>query len=881
MTDETERWGEVQALFERLVELPPLERMRELAIVSAGDAELGRTVAALLEADRVSGDFIGAAIADAAALAEGTSRVGETVGAYRLLHEIGHGGMGAVYLAERSDDSYRAQVAIKFLRSPLAAPELARRFRAERQILADLVHPSIARLLDGGTADDGTPYLVMEYIEGVPLDEWCDRERWGVRGRASLMRRVCDAVQHAHRSLVVHRDLKPSNILVTSDGTPKLLDFGIATLSTADGAGDADATLIGAMTPSYASPEQLRGKRVTTASDTYSLGVVLYRLLTGTPPHELTGLSPAEMEQRVMQEPPPPPSSRAPAERAREIRGDLDTIVLKALRTDPDERYLSAAELSEELRRWLANEPIAARRASVAYRVRSFVRRYPVAVGASVLAIAALAASTTVSVIQARRAASERDRAAARQRVAEQATDFLVTLFQLADPNANAGAAITARQMLDRGAARILAGDISDADVRATLAISLATIYRNLAEYDAAGPLVDTALAVRARVNGKETTEYAAALHERAELLYNNGAYDSAAVVHRRVLAIQARVAPGDGDLTDATLYGLGISLDDLGKFDESETLLRQEVAMARRMRGDTGIDLSNSYVALAGVLRHQAKYDEAITLLERSLQLSTASLGRRSLDVAQSLNHLARTLSLAKRNEEAIPLVREAIAIQDTIHGKPHPETAASLGNLSGILSDLGRQEEAEAARRQSLAMLRAVFGDNHPYVAGTLSSLGEILAREEKFGAAERVYRESLAIHRRTVSAENPALAFPLTGLGRALLAEGRAQDALPYLREGYAVRESGLPSGHWHIAASGVALGECLTALGKPREALPYLRRARTTLEATFGASDSRAAKAREVLASALRALGEMGAADSVVAPSPTAVSPTPAR
>ncbi len=866
MTDETERWGQVQSLFERLVELPPLERVRELAIISAGDIELGRLVGTLLEADRVSGDFIGAAIADAAALTDHASRIGETVGAYRLIEEIGHGGMGAVYLAERSDDAYRAQVAIKFLRSPLAAPELARRFRAERQILADLVHPSIARLLDGGTAADGTPYLVMEYIDGIPLDEWCDRERWGVRGRVALMRRVCDAVQHAHRSLVVHRDLKPSNILVTADGTPKLLDFGIATLSTTDGASDADATLLGAMTPSYASPEQLRGKRVTTASDTYSLGVVLYRLLCGVPPHELTGLSPAEIEQRVTREPPAPPSTRAPADRAREIRGDLDTIVLKALRTDPDERYLSAAELSEELRRWLANEPIAARRASVAYRVRSFVRRYPVAVSASLLAVAALAASTTVSVIQARRAAVARDRAAERQRVAEEATDFLVTLFQLADPNTTAGDQVTARQMLDRGAARVLSGEISDPDVRATLAISLATIYRNLAEFDAARPLIDTALAVRARVNGEATTEYAAALHERAELLYNDGAYDSAAATHRRVLAIQERVAPGDQDLTETTLYGLGLTLDELGQYEEGERLLRRDVEMVRRMYGDTGLSVANSDLALAAVLRRQAKYDEAIPLLEKSLQLSTASVGRKNLDVAQSLNHLARTLSLAGRNEEAVPLVREAIAIQEAIHGKPHPETGASLGNLSGILSDLGRQDEAEVARRQSLAILRSVFGDNHPYIAGTLASLGDILLREEKYADAERSFRESLAIHRRTLSKGNPAIAYSLTGLGRALLAEGRAHDALPYLQEGYDVRSAGLPAGHWHIAASGVALGECLTALGKPLEALPYLRSARTTLDSTFGATDARSEKAKAVLDTALRALGE-DAADSV--------------
>jgi len=870
MAEVTERWQAVEAMFERALELPPAQREARVREWCGSDTELHRLVATLLDADAASGDFIGAAIAGAAALTDHPSRVGEVVGAYRLVGELGQGGMGAVYLAERSDDAYRAQVAIKFLRSTLAAPELARRFRAERQILADLEHPNIARLLDGGTAPDGSPFLVMEYVDGVPLDAWCERERWGIRGRVALMRRVCDAVQHAHRSLVVHRDLKPSNILVTGDGTPKLVDFGIATLVSTERDDGTAQTAYGAMTPGYASPEQLRGARVTTASDTYSLGVVLYRLLTGFPPHELEGLSPAEVERRVTGEPPPLPSSRVRGDAARRLRGDLDTIVLKALRVEPGERYLSAADLSEDLRRWLENEPIAARRAHLGHRLRALARRHPVGVTMSTLAILALATTTAASVVQARRAAAALVTAEERQRASEQATNFLVDLFELADPNTSTGAAMTARTLLDRGAERVLRGAVSDAQVRVSLATSLATIYRNLADYDAAKPLIDTALAVQLRTHGAETPEYASALHEHAEWLHNAGDYDSAAAVHRRVLSIQAARAPGDGEVTEASLYGLGVTLDELGQYEEAEQRLRDALVMNRRLRGDTGISLSQGLLALAAVLRRQARYDAAIPLLEESLQLATASVGRRNLDVAQSLNHLARTMSQAGRSADAVPLVEESIAIQRAIHGKPHPETAASLGNLSGILGDLGRFDEAEGARRESLAMMRAVFGREHPYIAATLTSLGDLMTRKEDWPAAERAYRESLDMHRRTLAADNPNLGYPLTGLGRTLTAQDRAREAESYLREAYNVRAGGMPRGHWHVAASAVALGECLLALSRARDALPFLQEGLAVLDSTFGVTDPRAQRARRGAAQALRALDRIADAEALERP-----------
>ena len=818
----TAAWARLTALFEALVDRPADEQQAAIAEADLPPA-LRDQLQRMLAADRAPEDALASAIATVAATPGGP--VPERLGPWQVLRELGRGGMGTVYLAERADAAYAAQVAIKLLRGALAAPELTARFRRERQLLATLDHPGIARLIDGGAAPDGTPYLVMEYVDGVPLDVWCDTRQLGVRARLDLVRRICDAVQHAHQALVVHRDLKPANILVTPDGTPKLLDFGIARLAD-EARGSEERTLYQAMTPSYASPEQLRGDPITTASDVWSLGVMLYRLLTGTPPHDLTGLSTVEIERRVTTVAIDPPSRRAGPQRARELAGDLDTVIGKALAVDPAQRYRTAAELSEDLRRWLAREPVLARRPTAWYRASSFTRRHPVGVTASVAALVTVVALTVTSIVQAQRANRERDLAAARQRVAEQATGELVSLLELADPNVTGDTVLTARDMLDRGAARILSGEVNEAEVRASLAVSLARVYRNLAAYDAAAPLIDTALAIRARVDGATSAPYVAVLQEAAVLQYDLGRYDSTVALQRQVLAQQAVVAPGDQVVTEASLGGLALALEELGEFEEAETTQREALAMARRLHGERSVEVSIDLLSLASVLRRLARYDEAVLLLEESLAIATERFGRRNLDVANTLNHLARTHALAGRAAEALPVVREAIDLQSSIHGGPHPETAASLGNLSGILSTLGRLDEAMQARRESHAMLKAIFGDDHPYIGASYAAIGEIALRQEAWTVALDAFRASRVVQEATLPSGAPGQAASLSGLGRALLALDRAGEAEAPLREALAITES------------------------------------------TYGATDARTGRVRTALAEAWRALGRVAAADSLL-------------
>jgi eukaryotic-like serine/threonine-protein kinase len=429
-----ERWARIQMLFETAVQLDAVERRRFLTRECAGDDALRVEVEQLLRADRGSADAsIGSAIASAAReFIQPPQRLGQRLDEYLLVRELGRGGMGAVWLGERADGEYTARVAIKVV-SGIFSPDIERRFRVERQILADLAHPNIARLIDGGTAPDGMPYLVMEYVDGDPITTWADEKHLDLNQRLRLFRTVCDAVRSAHAALIVHRDIKPANILVRADGTPKLVDFGIAKiLEDRAGAKQKTITMVRLLTPSYASPEQLRGEAITVAADLWALGVLLYELLTGTHPFALERTAPLELRRRILEDDPEPPSLRAhrlpdrSPVAARALRGDLDAIVLRALQKAPASRYVSAAEFSNEVRRFMIGEPIHARIGELGYLARRFVRRH-----AAVIAVTGTLLATTLGIatFNAVRLVGERNTAQARALDAAHLSQFLADLL--------------------------------------------------------------------------------------------------------------------------------------------------------------------------------------------------------------------------------------------------------------------------------------------------------------------------------------------------------------------------------------------------------------------------------------------------------------------
>ncbi|MGH7472284.1 MAG: serine/threonine protein kinase, partial [Longimicrobiales bacterium] len=508
------RWDRINELFHGALEREPRDRDLFLRAACADDASLYHEVHALLAAEAAAQRALGGMVSDAVTSLLDTSMEGKPVGPYRVVREIGHGGMGAVYLAERVDGQFEQQVALKLIKQGMDTEQFLRRFRAERQILARLQHPHIARLLDGGIDHDGRPYFALEYVAGEPIDRYCDARGLAVDDRLALFVDACRAVMYAHGNLVVHRDLKPAHILVTEDGQVRLLDFGIAKVLREDEEASAGLTQVGirALTPAYASPEQVRGEAVGTSTDVYSLGVILYELLTGARPYDVEQRSPAEVERVVCHTEPERPSTKvlhswgASAQAAqtfgrahgvdvtrarRRLTGDLDVICLKALQKDPARRYPSVEALLEDIRRNLAGLPVLARPDAIGYRLAKFAGRHRVGLmgtAATLVLIASVAAFYTV------RLSNERDRAQQEAAKAEQVATFLRGLFEVSDPSESRGQTVTARELLDQGAQRIERELASQPVVRAAMMRVIGDVYHSLGLHTSAKPLLERAL---------------------------------------------------------------------------------------------------------------------------------------------------------------------------------------------------------------------------------------------------------------------------------------------------------------------------------------------------------------------------------------------------
>jgi serine/threonine-protein kinase len=870
-----ERWRRLEAIFHRAVDLEVEARARYLEEACDGDGELRAEVESLIAAERGE-DRIAKAVGEAAAGAafaeESLDLVGEPVGPYLVVKKLGEGGMGAVFLAERSDDQYRSRVAVKLVRG-LAGIDALYRFRRERQILADLAHPGIARLLDGGTTSGGLPYVIMEYVEGEPIHEYCDRRRLALRDRVALLREVAKAVQFAHSRLVVHRDIKPANILVTSEGIPKLLDFGIAKSLAGETAGAAvgreTQSMVRLFTPSYASPEQVKGEPVTVASDVYGLGAVLYELLAGRSPHQLRGTSPAELERVICEEPHRPlpqavdpggtPDAqdraerrgfRSPRELAAALDSDLDNIVAMALRKEPERRYPSVERFSDDLGRYLEGRPVTARADDWTYRARKFVSRHRLAVGASAFFVLSLLGFALAISLQAGRLAEQRDLAERKRLEAEQVSDFLIETFRVSDPNENPGDTVTARELLDRAAERIEALADQPA-MRASLEDTMGVIYMYLGLYEQAAPLLESALELRRNLNQADDPDVAWSLGSLGSLRSEIGDYEAAIGLLQQSVDMYRRLNLEETEAAVESLTDLAVALERYGSYDEAEAGYRAALAIHRRQQGEETTAVADDLQNLSGILRTLGEYEEAERLNRESLALRRRLLGNDHLDVAHSLNQLARLLSLKGDAEAALPVALEGLQIRRKAHKGAHVEVAASLGNVAGILGSLGRHDESLAYRLESLEVVEEIVGRDHPYFAATLSSLGEAHLRLRHFDEAETVLRESVAAHRRLYPEGNVQTAHPLTALGETLLAIGRPGEAEEALEEALRLRLADLPPEHWFIAKTRSLLGEALVRQGRIEEGKPHLVAGHERLEAEFGSDDERTVEARERL------------------------------
>lgn len=854
------RWQRIESLFNDAIELPPNEQARFLAANCGADAELLRDVRSLLAADAGSGEAIYETIEASAGLMTGGPR-DQRVGPYRLIREIGHGGMGTVYLAERDDDQYKAQVAIKFVRGGLSSAELTRRFLAERQILADLNHPNIARLLDGGTASDSTPYLVMEYVDGIAIDAYCDSHALSLDARLALVRTVCMAVQHAHQALVVHRDIKPSNILVTAAGVPKLVDFGIAKLLEPGASGELETTAhVRLMTPSYASPEQLRGERVTAATDTYSLGVVLYRLLTGRTPFDVTGLSVADVERRVVQETPVAPSV---ASGHRSLTGDLDNIVLKALSKEAQRRYGSAGELAADLGRYMAHEPVLAQRDSWRYRTRKFLRRHRARVAAAGALVIILAAFTAYYTL---RLAAERDRAQAAAIRAQRVAGFLTSLFQQADPSATGGRLVTAQTLLDSGSARIDQELAREPEVRATLKQAIAQAYRFIGLFPQAERVASQVLAAREALFGKDSPEVADALSTLAAIMYETSPLDTVAALTRRALAIRRqRLSPNDSALA-LSLNDVGWVIYSQGNYAGADSLHREALAIRRAVFESPHEDIAESLGNLGAARYELGDLAGADTLQRQALTMVTDLHGSKHRLVAHRLGNYAVTKEGMGDYAAAETLLTQALAVTKAVYSEDHLDASTIHVNLSRVLARMGRYDDAELHVRRA-ASLDSTRGPDHPYVAYDLRTLGDILRAKKDYAGAIAVMREALRLYRLSPATGLTSQAPVLTGLGVTLVEAGRPREGESRLRQALDIWERSLPAGHTRTAIVRTQLGASLTAQHRYAEAESLIVRGYEELRRAPSADSNDVRGAQQRLVALYEAWGKTTAAERV--------------
>ena len=860
------RWQEVKALFQAALERDADDRDAFLETACAGDGALRAEVASLLASDADELPWLDRPVFEAAAgllASDPTAGAGSRIGPYGLVRELGRGGMGRVFLAARADGAFEQQVAVKLLRRGMDSDDLVRRFRQERQILASLDHPHIARLLDGGVTAAGEPYLVMEYVDGEPLDAYCARRRLAVTARVELFRAVCSAVHFAHRHLVVHCDLKASNVLVTAGGVPKLLDFGVAKLLGSEHVPrltGVTAPGLRLMTPDYASPEQVRGEGVTTASDVYSLGVLLYEVLTGRLPYRLASRSPREVERVICEQEPARPSSVAGASGVEPggLVGDLDNVVLMALHKDPGRRYGSVEQLAEDLRRHLAGLPVLAHTDSWRYRAGKFVRRHRLEVVAAALTALSLLAGMATTAWQAREARTQRENARVQQAAAEQVADFLARLLQQADPRGRGGETVTVREALDQGAA-LVERELRDQPlVQARMMDTIGVAYHNLGLYDAALPLLEKALATRRRLLG-DAPEVAKSLDALGSLLQARGDYGAAEPLLREALALRRRLLGEATPEVAESLNNVALLLRDKGEYDAAEPLYRQALERYRELLGERSVEVAMARHNLGGLLRLRGDYDEAERHLRAAVAIYRELLGEGHPHVASGLNTLAVLLRNKGDYDEAERAYREVLELQRRSLGGEHPDVARTLSNLGALLAARGDAAAAEPLFVESLALYRRVLGEGHPEAANPLHHLGLLRQGAGDLAAAESYLDAALDIRRQALGTDHPTVAISALALGKALMDRGDAGRAEALLREALRIREARLPPGDWRTGSARGVLGGCLAALGRYREAEPLLLDGHRTLVAERGPDDPRTRETAAYLAGLYEAWG----------------------
>jgi serine/threonine protein kinase len=838
---DSDRWQKIQTLFHRAADVPEAEQRVFLESQCAGDPVLVSEIMILLEEDSRGASMLDGDIAHVAhhILNEPVAALPpfKEFGPYRIQRALGEGGMGVVYLAERDD--LGSQVAIKVLRDAWLSPARRDLFAAEQSTLAQLNHPSIARLYDADTSPDGSPFFVMEYVEGVPLTVYCDKNNCSIHGRLRLFRSVCEAVLYAHQHAVIHRDLKPSNVLVKNDETLRLLDFGISKHLESFGDSARTMTAVRLMTPAYAAPEQIRGEQVGIHTDVYSLGVILYELLAGRLPFDVSNQTPAQAEKIVTQQEPEKPSTVAdrifrlpqrsedasPASKAE--WADLDVLCLSAMHKDPQRRYRSVEALIRDIDHYLHGEPLEAQPDTLSYRVRKFVtrNRQPVVAAAAVFTlVVGLVIFFTVRLAIARNAALAE--AARTQRIQK----FMTNLFQGGDASAAPAESLRVVTLLDRGVQEAQSLN-AEPQVQADLYETLGTIYQKLGKLDQANTLLNSSLEERKSLYGADAAQVAESMVALGLLRDDQAQLPEAERIVREGLAMSKRHLPPNHPAVAKATAALGKVLEDRGSYDEAIKTLDEAVRL-QSTKGAATPELAVSLFELANTHFYAGHYDVSESINERLLPMYRQVYGerhprvadvlinlgaikfdlghypeaenfdRQALDIVQvwygkdnpetasDLTLLARALVREGRYDEAVDLLQQSLAIKERVYGKVHPTVASTLNELGSAALLQHKNDVAEKDFLRMVDIYRQVYGEHHYLFAVALSNLGSVYSSREEWPRAEKVYRQVIPIFTESQSANHINTGVARIKLGRTLLRQNRFAEAEAETRPGYEI-------------------------------------------------------------------------------------------
>jgi serine/threonine protein kinase len=865
-----ERWRQIRDVLEKAQELEPTQRAVFLDRACSSDRSLRQEVEVLLaSSDDAPSSFLQSAppADEFIAILDGTSGGALQAGAlfaerFQLVRKLGEGGMGQVWLADQTSP-VRRQVALKLIKAGMYDEAVVQRFQAERQSLAIMDHPAIAKVFDAGTTPQGQPYFVMEYVPGLPITEYCDGKKLKIRDRLELFLQVCEGVQHAHQKAIIHRDLKPANILVVEvDGkpVPRIIDFGLAKATTPQAGGESLFTQMGHFvgTPGYMSPEQADpgALDIDTRTDVYSLGVVLYVLLAGLQPFESRqGQKPPldEWLRKLREEDPPSPSNKVSADRDTSsataeargteprqlmslLRGDLDWITMKALEKDRTRRYGAPSELAADIGRYLNHEAIMARPASAGYRLRKYARRHRVAVGVVAGLVLLLTAFSVLQALQLRRITRERDRANQERDRANQErdranriTDFMTGMFKVSDPNQARGNSVTAREILDKASKDMGTGLAKDPEVQSQMMQVMASTYSNLGLYARAHELAKGALDARLSLHGPDDPKTLESMARFGSILLREGQYPEAEKLERQALAGERRTLGAEASLTIETMDYLAYIQLKQGRYDDAEKLLREAIEVGTRRLGSEDPQVLLAANLLGMGLLDQARYVEAEQDFRSLAELSRRAVGPDDPRTLTTIGNLAIAVASQGRFAEAESLNREVLAAQERVLGPGNAATAYTMENLADLLTREGRPVDAEKLSREALAIRLRVHGPEHPDTLVSKINLSEELFREGNIHEAEKLQRETLATQIRVLGPEDPNSLNCRNSLARTLTREEHYAEAEKISREAYDIELRTLGPQHPDTLDSLRELGKAMAYEHRYAEASKLFRNA----------------------------------------------------